>query len=204
MIRLSPYLLIATASALLRLGAHPEDHAPGGPIDQLRTALPLDDEPEGVEPVGAPWDVPLVLHCGYWSHFDHRSERSAWPVAAVRTSPELAAFGAQHGVIHDSPEDGDIFLQYGPRQRRFVHAGIVVSVVAHGRSSRSTPYFDVVTIEGDTDQSGRLGGGVTLRVKRRLSPAAGDRFLRWTELERYDHYLARARLPGIANARRSA
>ena len=43
---------------------------------------------------------------------------------------------------------------------------------------------DLTTIEeGDTDERGQLGGGKTMRVARRLSESAGDRFLRWVDLD---------------------
>jgi hypothetical protein len=32
----------------------------------------------------------------------------------------------------------------------------------------------------------RRGGGIAMRGKRRLSPASGDRFLRWAELESFE------------------
>ena len=197
MIRLTPRLLIATAGALVGLGASSRDHQPGGPIDQICLA-------QTSQPHHATWDVPLIQHCGYWAHFDYRAEQSAWPIPTASTAAELATFGLARGVIHESPEEGDIFLQYSPKERSFVHAGIVASVTGTGRLNLQTlPYFDVASIEGDTDPSGGLHGGSMRHVVRRLSPADGDRFLRWSDLDEYDHYLAAGAAAYAASQRRS-
>ena len=77
-----------------------------------------------------------------------------------------------HGILRDAPRPGDI------------HSGVVVEVLA-SRQFRGKPRdFDLYTIEGDTDEFGRLERGKAMRVRRRLSAAMGDRFLRWTELAR--------------------
>lgn len=160
MIRLSPDGLIGTASAFLGRGAS------GGPTD-------LD---------GRPVDVALLELWGFWSHYDHRTDQSSWPVAPAHTAAELGAFGTERGVLRDEPQRGDIFLQYAPRRRTFVHAGVVVRVRGRGQLGPRQSYVDLLTIEGDTDALGRLGGGMTLRLARRLWPSAGDRFLRWVDL----------------------
>jgi hypothetical protein len=184
MIRLSPRLLIATAGALAGLGAHPFHRAPGTGIEQLYAVHAGDAQAPRES-----WDAPLIQHCGYWAHFDYRSGRSAWPVPSAATVAELAAFGASRAILHSQPAAGDIFLQYTPRRRGFMHAGIVVDVIASGRYDARTPYYDLDTIEGDTDVDGRVAGGVTRRMTRRLSPASGDRFLRWAELETFDRVM---------------
>jgi hypothetical protein len=195
MLRLSPVLLIATAGAFVGLGALPGDHGPGGFVRQIHAVHASDPTSR------ASWDVPLIQHCGYWSHFDHRYEQSAWPMAGASTTEELAAFGKERRVLREEPAEGDIFLQYAPARGSFVHAGIVVAVLKSGRYDESTPYFDVATIEGDTDASGEIGGGVAMRVKRRLSPASGDRFLRWAELESFERVV---RVATAMDTRRSA
>jgi hypothetical protein len=185
MIRLSPRLLIATASALVGLGANPSDHLPGGNIDRLRG--------EAVQrwtPAQRSWDAALIHHCGYWAHFDYRGGKSSWPLPAFARTAELARLGAEGGVMREEPQEGDLFLQYMPRKREFVRTGIVTEVVEgwHSRTERS---YDVGVIEGDTDAQGRLYGGMVAHVRRRLMPSAGDRFVRWVELEEYDRTLAR-------------
>jgi hypothetical protein len=181
MIRLSPQLLIATAHAFVGLDRPPlnadqYEGIPGAPPDALtRAGRP-----------GMQLDVMLVNHWGFWSHFELRSERSSWPIPAVHTANELANFGFKRRALHDEPLEGDIFLQYTPRARIFVHAGIVAQVCGTGCYSRVARYYDIITIEGNTNARGELGGGHTMRVSRRVWPGIGDRFLRWVELEGYD------------------
>jgi hypothetical protein len=38
---------------------------------------------------------------------------SAWPVPFGLSLHELALFGAEHGVLHEQPVSGDVFLQRG-------------------------------------------------------------------------------------------
>ena len=99
------------------------------------------------------------------------------------TTPyELAQFGARNRLLRIEPQDGDIFLLFSPKACAFVRAGLVVQVRGRGRLTPGGDYYDVTTIEGDTNERGELGGGKVLRVERRLSTAAGDRFLRWADL----------------------
>jgi len=144
-----------------------------------------------------PWDLSFVQHCGYWAHRDAQTGESSWPIPAGLTREGLADFGEEHGILYATPDVGDIFLQYGRSRRTFVHVGIVMSVLGTGQFCPKTPYFDVDTVEGDTGANGRLHGGLTLRVRRRPNPGAGDRFLSWMELEPYARQLA-ASLPRSA------
>lgn len=175
MINLSPQLLIATATAFIGLHGRGVDAAPQGLIDHLWDHAGQTGERQ--------WDAAFVQHCGYWSHFDHRSEHSSWPVIAAATANDLWEFGRVNGVLHDAPQDGDIFVQYAPFERRFVRAGIIAHVVGRRAFRASAPVYDVLSIEGDTGACGELGGSRILRVDRQLSAAQGDRFLRWVDLE---------------------
>ena len=152
---------------------------------------------------GSLGNLALIEHCGHSSHYDDETQSSSWPIPPGLTIPGLAKFGTSRGVLYDTPDDGDIFLQYGPSRKTFVHACIVASVLASGQFDEKRPYYDVYTIEGDTDSLGRLGGGWTMRVRRRLYPALGDRFLRWVELDGYAEQLASS-LGLPAMSRRSA
>ena len=191
MLCLSSHLLIARARGLVGRGLvsdeRPEPTGPGhdaGPVP----------ESSGERP---PWDLSFVQHCGYWAHCDAQTGESAWPIPAGLTREGLAAFGEERGILYATPDVGDIFLQYGRSRKAFVHVGIVMRVLGSGQFCPKTPYFDLYTVEGDTGPNGRLHGGQTLRVRRRLNPGAGDRFLSWMELEPYARQLA-ASLPRIA------
>ena len=56
-------------------------------------------------------------------------------------------------------------------------------MLASREYSPAEPYFDVYTYEGGTDECARVGGNQSMRVRRRLFPALGDCFLRWTTLD---------------------
>ena len=77
---------------------------------------------------------------------------------------------------------GGILLIHSPRSKASVHSGVVVAVLATIRQQGEKPMLDVYAIEGDIDEVGRLRGGRSLPVRRRLSPSKGNRFLRRTEL----------------------
>ena len=128
-------------------------------------------------------DVALLLHWGHCSHYDIRAGRSSFPVLDTTTPDELAAFGARKCLLRLEPLDGDIFLLFSPKVCTFVRAGLVVQVRGRGVFAPDADFYDVTTIEGDSNERGELGGGRVLRVERRLSPAAGDRFLRWADLD---------------------
>jgi hypothetical protein len=125
--------------------------------------------------------VALLQHCGYWSHFDHQSGRSCWPIHEAATPADLAAYGRAHNLLRLDPRVGDILLQFNPMRRSFVRAGLVVRVVRRGWWTPGRPYVDVLSIEGGVDDDGQLGGAHVLRVERRLSACYGDRFLRWAD-----------------------
>jgi hypothetical protein len=165
--RLSPQLLIATANAFSGVrGALPSEL-----VELFRRQVELEHR--------ACWDAAIVYHWGYWSHYDHRGERSFWPFPPLRTSDDIARFTRQRGLIEEKPEVGDLFLLYSPVRRAFVRTGVVAQVFARGWYDPRTPYFDVLSLEGDTDTCGDLGGGEVRRVLRRLSVSRGDRFVRW-------------------------
>lgn len=175
MTRLSPQLLIAAAGTFIESGI-PTGAFFGPPREDATHKS---------------WDLQLIHHCGHWAHFDYPGGRTSWPLPLAESPAQLAAFGSSRDVMYDEPEVGDIFLQFAPRVRTFVHAGIVVGSLDAGRYSRNEPYVDIATIEGDTDEQGRLGGGRTMRVRRRLSSVSGDRFLRWAELDTFGAGFAR-------------
>jgi hypothetical protein len=183
MFRLSPQLLIATSRALAGLRVTEWDF--GDTIEAEPRADPLGDSSRRDEAPRS-WAVRFVLECGYWSHYEQRSRSSSWPIPRGLTTPDLALFGLAHNVLYDLPEPGDIFLMWGRRQKMFIHAGVVVDVLAIHRVVGMKPFFDVYSAEGDTDEMGRLARGKAMRVRRRLSAELGDQFLRWTEIQRRD------------------
>ena len=185
MLCLSPHLLIASARSLVGTGLVADEPDPA--VGRPRGARPS-------------WDLTFIQHCGHWSHRDPVSGESSWPIPGGLTRDELATFGSVRGILHRRPQMGDIFLQYGRRRKTFVHVGIVMAVIRSGWYCPKTPYHDLYTVEGDTGRFGQLHGGLTLRVRRRLNPGAGDRFLRWVDLDACAHrIIASLSLPAASN-----
>lgn len=172
--RLEPQLLVSAMSAFVGVLESARVIEPARWDGALAAMLGI--------PEGARWDAALVQHCGYWSQFDHERGESAWPIPEARTAEDLAAFGTERGLLRESPLVGDILLQFNPRVRGFVRAGVVAAVLGEGAWTPRRRYFDVISIEGGTDAAGRLGGGSVLRVGRRMSVADGDRVLRWSDV----------------------
>ena len=147
----------------------PRCHVPNGDADGPE-ALPADGG----------WSAAFVHHVGFWSHFDHRLGTSVWPLPATPSCTELATFAARHFVLAaDAPQPGDIYLLWSPAKKLFVRAGII-----HGRSRRirypsGRKRYACLTIDADTTRDGLLRGPYTALVQRMISPAAGDRLIRW-------------------------
>lgn len=156
---------------LTELHAPPIPEGPNGPVS--------DDPAESL----ATLDVRLLQQCGVLAYYNEVARRSAWPVPLGHSPHELALFGAEHGVLQEQPVRGDIFLQCSFRTRQFIHAGLVMTVDGTRWLDHRTLCYDTSTVEGDTDHRGLLGRGYTYKLRRRLSPTLGDRFLRWCELE---------------------
>ena len=173
MITYTPRLLIAAANAHVGMSER-SARAVGRVVARRLGTEALHDVPS--------LDVALLLHWGYCSHYDIRAGRSSFPLLDTATPDDMAAFGARKQLLRLEPHDGDIFLLFSPKTCTFVRAGLVVQVRGRGVLSPGANYYDVTTIEGDTNERGELSGGKVLRVERRLSPAAGDRFLRWADL----------------------
>ena len=132
---------------------------------------------------GERWDLKFVHRCGFASHYDQPGRASSWPIPVDLTHDELAAFGAAERITRDEPAPGDVFLTYCEADKRYIQAGVIASIQGRGRYDKRTPYFDLYTIVGDTDETGRPGRGRAMRLPKRLSPAKGDRFLRWADCE---------------------
>jgi hypothetical protein len=172
MIRLTPALLVGTASAFIGLGVDQQrrsrttgdtrddgkdsgygneaneasdDHGRGAMIERLLRRI-------GAHP-RAPWDAALVHHAGYWSHFDPR------------------------------PEVGDLFVLWSDARKRFVHAGIVLQVGEAGEFLNGQTFIECDVLSPNVHANGRIGGPDTLRLMRRICPDRGDWFIRWTELD---------------------
>lgn len=171
MITLSPALLVAAASSLV--GAEPT-------YDSALVDLFLR---EVRQPPGQPWSAAFVHHVGFWSHYDHRIARSTWPLPATASCLELGEFARVRGALKREPSVGDVFLEYTPALKRFIHAGIIVSL----DGARATPHGDTrfvcTTVEGRANAVNPRESRIALVRARHFSSIGGDRFIRWADLE---------------------
>jgi hypothetical protein len=167
-------VLIAAATSFVGLR---QDHgAPDRLVERFLT--------EVAGPTDGRWSIAFVQHAGFWSHFEYSHMRSAWPLPLTGSADRLAAFAMERRVLSsDEPARGEIFLLWSPARRVFVRGGIVLDVVGRGAYPSGKGYRDCVTIEGDTDELGMARGRGVFHVRRKLSMDAGDRMVRWTDLD---------------------
>jgi hypothetical protein len=128
----------------------------------------------------------FVQFLGFWSHFAHDSHCSSWPLPHSNRITELVNFAMEHNGLGLEPVAGDIFLLSSFRRCRHVRAGIVVVVETVGTMLDGSADFVCTTIEGElgapaADNAPSRLENVRL-VRRRLSPAVGDCFIRWCGL----------------------
>jgi hypothetical protein len=167
MMPLTPALLVAAANAFVGLGEEGGDNR--GQMVELFLR-------EVKQPAGQPWCAAFVYHVGYCSHFDHRAGKSSWPLPASASCWELGDFASRAKILRARPIDGDIFLVYSQKLKRFFHTGVVIGVDACSEAE-----YVCTTVEGNTNADGSENGYTTLRRTRRFG--GDDRFIRWVELD---------------------
>jgi hypothetical protein len=167
MMPLTPALLVAAANAFVGLGEDGGDNR--GQMVELFLR-------EVKQPAGQPWCAAFVYHIGYWSHFDPRVAKSSWPLPATASCWELGDHAKRVNILRARPIDGDIFLLYSKKLRRFFHTGVVISVDQYLETA-----YVCTTIEGNTNADGSENGYTTLRRTRRFG--ADDQFIRWVLLD---------------------
>jgi hypothetical protein len=171
-IPLTPAFLVAAANAFVGLGEDGDDNR--GQMVELFLR-------EVRQPPGQPWCAAFVHHVGYWSHYDHASLHSTWPLPATASCFELGEFARERGILLEQPAVGDVFLLRSKELRRFAHTGIVVELVQTYGTGNIASYV-CTTVEGNTNADGSRNGNTTLRKTRRFSIANGDRFIRWANV----------------------
>jgi len=172
MIPLTPSFLIAAANTLIGLR---EEGLNRGQMVELFL--------RGVHRgAGQPWPAAFVHHVGYWSHFDHEARKSSWPLPATASCYVLARDAKRLDVLRDEPQDGDVFLLWNVQRASFEHTGIVACVRREGEKWGRGAWYDCDTIEAKRHVGVSTDGGVR-RCVRRFYPKAGDRFIRWADLD---------------------
>jgi hypothetical protein len=173
-------LLIGAAHAFVGFGEDHPGRSRGRVVHRFLTEVGVADGAARA----VPWATAFAHHLGYWSHFNEYTLRSSWPLPLSASCAELAAFAGAEGVLAEHPVAGDLFLLWSPAEKAFVHTGIIVKVDPDtGYDRNQEPWYECITIEGDTNTLRARRGGRTLRQVRVLSAAKGDRFVRWTALE---------------------
>lgn len=174
MLRQMPHLLLSTATALASWELH-------------RNAQDPDCDRSITEPARSEASLAFVHFAGFWSHFAPDIGCSSWPLPECQRIEDMVEFAEDQGGIVARPLAGDVFLLASSRGDRHVLAG-VISVVEQVTSTLNGGLtFVCTTIEGEL---GAADGGdaascvPTARVvRRRLSPAFGDCFIRWCDLD---------------------
>jgi len=175
MLPLTPQLLVSTATAFAACRV----------IRQIQQA----DDRTAAETIRDDASLRFVHFAGFWSHFTHHSSCSSWPLPLSPSIEELAEFAEERRGLTPTPRAGDVFLLASPKSGRHVLAGIVAAVETVRTLLNGGPGFICTTIEGEVDVLDVGDVPPSLRmvrlVRRRLSPALGDCFIRWSELAAY-------------------
>lgn len=128
----------------------------------------------GLEP-GEPWCCATVSYVGHraFMAFDpHTLARtSRWPLVMTGGCQQLADDAHRKGVLVDTPQRGDLFVEWFEHYGRFAHTGVIDQVFADG----------AVTIEGNTNPKPHERNGFGCFVKHRTF-GPKDRFIRWAQL----------------------
>jgi hypothetical protein len=174
MLPLTPRLLVSTATALATW-------------ERLRRPEDAENDRAKADADRALASLRFVHFAGFWSHFSHEIGCSSWPLPRSERIEELAEFAEQRRGLAPKPLAGDVFLLASFKADRHVLGGIVARVEVMKTTLNGNPAFVCITIEGATGRAGTADdsrGLTSVRVvRRRLSPAFGDCFLRWSDLE---------------------
>jgi hypothetical protein len=122
----------------------------------------------------------FVHFAGFWSHFTHLGRCSSWPLPASDHIEEFVEVAEQFNGIAPTPLAGDVFLLASPDAARHVRAGIVAAVETTRTMLNGCLAFVCTTIEGELGADHSVSRVPAARlVRRRLSLAFGDCFVRW-------------------------
>jgi len=171
MLTLMPQLLISTVTALASWERQRQIIVPGGSRARKNTD-------------GGLASLRFVQFAGFWSHYMAGRYCSSWPLPPLGGTEELVRFVEEFEGCAPSPRAGDIFLlacigDAGVHSR----AGVVIEVESAKPTLNNRATFICITAEGEVrlTKKGPLFSRVGF-VRRRLSLAYGDRFIRWCDL----------------------
>lgn len=139
---------------------------------------------------GNPWCAALQSFAGYralWQ-FDPvtLARQSYWPLRASAGCQDLYEQAVAKGIVHDTPERGDLVVIWYPSMQRFAHIGACVAPSSDDRwfTLEGNTLADAgdpahPTQAGTEHQDEREGWGA---FPKRRRFGAHDRFLRWKDL----------------------
>lgn len=160
----SPILLVAAAQALVA------DTPPSSVRDARRFR-------DATAKTAAGDGFAFVQHVGYWSHFNARVARSAWPFQGACSLHTMARLAASWGVLRDRGDVGDLVVRYAPDG---VHCS--VGIVVHVDHRQSLPPGLQLTACSIARGSGEWAGRPRAVLHREwVRPDTGDRFIAWHE-----------------------
>ncbi|MGQ0650370.1 MAG: hypothetical protein ACT4P7_22750 [Gemmatimonadaceae bacterium] len=127
---------------------------------------------------GASPECELIHRAGWSSHYNPRSGVSEWPIPRPGDVEDLRAFARVTGVVQEVPMAGDLYL-CEQKPAAIAQAGVVIQVLS-GTSMPNARFHRCEIVYG-TGEGARIL--VIARSKRWFSLAAGDRFIRWVDLD---------------------
>ncbi|MFL5614794.1 MAG: hypothetical protein ACJ796_14120 [Gemmatimonadaceae bacterium] len=172
MLPLTPRLLVSTATALASGEYHETPPDPDG--NRAHADAECADA-----------SLRFVHFAGFWSHFALERGCSSWPLPQSEGFEELIRLARQQQALAPTPSLGDVFLLSSAAGDRYIRAGIVGVVESMTMMLNGVRAHICTTIEGEFGvvRAGEADPGITVRfVRRRLSSAFGDCFIRWCDL----------------------
>jgi hypothetical protein len=127
----------------------------------------------------------FVHYVGFWSHFSPSSGCSSWSLPLSVPLDGLTRFVREKSVLAPRPQAGDVFLLGSADGSRHAGAGIITNVEKVTTLLNGATAFVCTTVEGELYTTGRDASAPRLtacQVRRQLSPAYGDCFIRWCDL----------------------
>ena len=176
---LTPSWLIATAQSYLGIG---DDEMMPIREPLAQAFLRQVGAPEGL--ASPAWHAAFIWHVGFWSHCEDFDVRSSWPFPPTSSLEQMERFAESRGVLHEEPRAGDIFLLASGTRGTFSRGGIVIQVLNPDSRDDGRRFDECLTIEGDPTGKLASQGAIAIRRLRLLSSNMGDRFIRWSELDR--------------------
>jgi hypothetical protein len=174
---LSPALFLAAVHALAAdtvLRVKRPDHRDAGRVFPDRGVPVRGDEVSDADACA------FIDRAGRASHYEDGAGESAWPLPAAHSAAAFRAFAEEGGVLRSIPMAGDVYV-CARTHPAIASIGVVLQVLDRSREPQ-TSLSRCEILYGHADGPATIG---VRRVTRWFSWSAGDRFIRWVELDRW-------------------